>query len=237
MKLKDKIYKEMIDVDARIKILWLFSAAMVFFTDNTILLGVIFIGTLLLFAFSKVHKTIYMKGFLYSLIFFVILFLLSLFNSSEQGIVNASISILKWSVIVLATLTFFVMTRPFDLIYSLRSLKVPESITFALGIGFRFIPIIFEEGNRVLIAQRARGLDVKKGFTRIFSFPKILFSISIPLIVGMLFRLHEMWIAMAIRGFEAGKNQKVLFFEWSWSNIVLLFYSVSIIILVIYLKI
>lgn len=236
MRLKDKIYKEIINVDARIKILWLFSAAMVFLTDNIIMLGVIFIGTMFLFTFSKVHKTIYMKGFLYSLIFFVILFLLFLFNSSEQDIANASISILKWSVIVLATLSFFVMTRPFDLIYSLRGLKVPESITFALGIGFRFIPIIFEEGNRVLIAQRARGLDIKKGFTRIFSFPKIIFSISIPLIMGMLFRLHEMWIAMAVRGFEAGKNQKVLFFNWNWSNIILLLYSVSIIVLVVWLR-
>ena len=86
----------------------------------------------------------------------------------------------------------------------------------------------------MLIAQRARGLDAKKGFTRIFSFPKILFIISIPLIMGMLFRLHEMWIAMAVRGFEAGKNQKVLFFKWSWSNIVLFSYSVLTIILVAY---
>ena len=144
---------------------------------------------------------------------------------------------LKWSSMFLATLTFFVMTRPFDLIYSLRSLRVPESITFALGIGFRFVPIIFEEGNRVLFAQRARGLGAKGGITGIFGFPKLLFSISIPLITGMLVRLHQMWIAMAVRGFGAGKSQKVLFFKWSWPNIVLFSYSVSIIILVICLRI
>lgn len=231
MKLKDKIHKEIIDADARIKMLWLFSTAMVFLTNNTILLGIIFITTLCFFIFSRVHKTIYIKGFFYSLAFFLILFLLSLFNSSGQGVIDASISILKWSVMILATLAFFVMTRPFDLIYSLRSLKVPESITFALGIGFRFIPIIFEEGNRVLIAQRARGLGAKRGITGIFSFPKILFSISIPLIMGMLFRLHEMWIAMAVRGFEVGKRQKILFFKWNRFNIILLLYSVLIIIL------
>ena len=238
MKLKNKIYKKIINVDARIKMLWLFSSATVFLTNNIILLGIIMTGTLLLFVFSKAHKTIYMKGFIYSLVFIVILFLLSFIESPEQGLLNASILISKWSIIILASSTFFVITRPFDLIYSLRSLKVPESITFALGIGFRFIPIIFEEGERVLLAQRARGLDAKKGLYKIFSLPKIIFSVSIPLIAGMLFRFHEMWIAMAVRGFEAGKkNQKVLFFEWDWSNIILLFYSILVVLTVVISKI
>ncbi len=236
MRRRDRIYSGMIDVDVRIKVLWLMSSAMVFLVNNMLVISGIFVGTVMLFVSSKVHRTIYMKGFFYCLAFFAIIFALSVLESPNHGLVNACILILKWSVLILATFTFFVMTRPFDLIYFLRSLKIPEGITFALGIGFRFIPIIFEEGNRVLIAQRARGLDVRTGFGRILNIPKVLSSVSIPLIMGMLYRLHEMWIAMAVRGFEAGKNQKMVFCKWNWASILLLLYSLLIIFLIIYLE-
>jgi energy-coupling factor transporter transmembrane protein EcfT len=55
---------------------------------------------------------------------------------------------------------FLMNTAPKDLVYGLRTLKLPYTLAFSLMVGFRYIPLIQDNTNAVIIAQKARGLEV-----------------------------------------------------------------------------
>jgi energy-coupling factor transport system permease protein len=172
-----------------------------------------------------------MKAFYYILSFFLVIFLLALWESMQPAsIIFALTSILKWVAIVLSSIAFFVITKPFELLIALRSLRMPEGFVFSLGIGFRFIPIIFETAEKILVAQKARGLHVGKGIRRLFRLPLVIKAVVIPLIIEILNRLWLMWIALMVRGFELNKRNNPSL-KWSMSNIVIFIYSLIIILL------
>jgi len=225
--LSDVVY----ELDPRIKVIWLISCACVYFTDNILLIFIITFISAAMFVISGAHKTIYMKAFYYILIFFLMLFLLAMWESTEiTSVFFALTAISKWLAIVLSSIAFFVMTKPFELMTALRSFRVPEGFVFSLGIGFRFIPIIFESSDKILLAQKARGLYSGKGLLRkIIRIPTIIKALTIPLIIEMLNRLWDMWLALMVRGFVLGKKRRKIKLELSVSNLVVLGYSVIII--------
>ena len=225
--LSDIVY----ELDPRIKVIWLISCACVYFTDNILLILTITFISAAMFVISGAHKTIYMKVFYYVLIFFSMLFLLAMWESTETtSVIFALTAISKWLAIVLSSIAFFVMTKPFELMTALRSFRVPEGFVFSLGIGFRFIPIIFEASDKILQAQKARGLYSGKGLRKIIRIPMIINALTIPLIIEMLNRLWDMWLALMVRGFVLGKKRRKTKLVLSVPNLIVLSYSVIIIV-------
>jgi energy-coupling factor transport system permease protein len=89
-----------------------------------------------------------------------------------------------------------------------RLLKPLEKIGFpaaaavtAIAVTFHFVPIMTEEADRLMKAQRARGFDVDRKkrnvFTRVFAY----FPIFIPLFIRGLKRAERLAEAMEVRGF------------------------------------
>ncbi len=211
--------------------IWLLSCASVYLTDDKSLISLITLVSAMMFVISGAHKTIYMKAFYYVFAFLIALFLLAMWESTETGnIIYALTVISKWLAISLSSIAFFVMTRPFELMTALRSFRVPEAFVFSLGIGFRFIPIIFESADKILMAQKARGLYSGKGFRKLFRIPMIINALAIPLIIEMLNRLWNMWLALMVRGFDIGRSQRRMKLELSASNMIVLIYSIIILI-------
>ena len=224
--LHDVIY----ELDPRVKVIWLVSCSSVYFTDNKLLISIIILVSAAMFIFSGAHKTIYMKAFYYIFVFLIALFLLAMWESTEKmNVIYALTIISKWLAISISSIAFFVMTKPFELMTALRCFKVPEEYVFSLGIGFRFIPIIFESADKILMAQKARGLYSGKGFRKILRLPMVINALIIPLIIEMLNRLWDMWLALMIRGFDLGKSQRKIKLELSTSNLIVLSYSIIIV--------
>ena len=184
------------------------------------------------FIASKSHRTIYMKGVFYISLFFVFILILSVLEFNKLDDLSKTLLIIcKWVALISSSVALFASSKSFDFVESLKSFKVPKGFTFALGIGFRFIPIIFEEIGKISLAQKARGLNIGRGVKGIFKIPIVLKSISIPLLRGIMLRLEGMYLTLKVRGFELEKQRSQLKFKWSILNLGLFIYSIVIIIL------
>lgn len=218
------------ELDPRVKLIWLISYALVYVIDEKVLILIMTLSSAFMFLSSGAHKTIYMKAFYYIFSFLIILFLFSTWGSGGgSDLVSAFIIILKWLIITLSAIAFFVMTKPFELMSAMRSLRVPEEFVFSLGMGFRFIPIIIESSDQILMAQKARGLLSGKGIKMILSLPVLVNALAVPLIIETLNRLWEMWLALVVRGFDLRKEHRKNKLKLSIPNLAVLLYSVIII--------
>ena len=217
------------EIDPRVKLVWLISSMSVYFTDNIFIILAVLLISSSIFLLSRAYKTIYGKGFYYILVIFLLVFMVGTLTSNQTSdIYFISLVLLKWSGMILTSIAFFVITRPFELIDALRGFKLPEGFVFALGISFRFIPVIFEEIEKITLAQKARGLYYGKGFGKLFRLPVAIKALIIPLIVEVLRKTWDIWLALNIRGYVFGKKRRTLRFKLSILNLSFLFYSISI---------
>ena len=224
----------LIKIDPRIKLVWLLSSGVVYFTLNVYLILTVLFCSLLFFILSKSHKTIYFTAFLYSLVFFLLIFAIGF---SELSILNNIIILARWFAIIFASIVFFVITDPYEIIIALRTFKVPESFTFSLGMGFRFVPIIIEETEKVILAQKSRGLNYGRGLANIYRIPFIIYAISIPLFIRIIFRVNEMLLALKTKGFAFKRRRRSYPVKISFLNILITIYSFSIILAAIFLPV
>lgn len=100
---------------------------------------------------------------------------------------------------------FFLTTTPDDVGSLLTSLKVPYNYSFALVAAIRFTPVIADEIQQIIDAQRSRGLEFEKGsiFTRL----KNLTYVFVPLMISIIRRSYEMAEALEIKCFGASKKR------------------------------
>jgi energy-coupling factor transport system permease protein len=61
---------------------------------------------------------------------------------------------------VLAGLTFSTITRVEEFTYGLTRLKIPYKGAFALTLGFRLVPLFYQNLQTIVEAQKSRGVDL-----------------------------------------------------------------------------
>jgi len=104
---------------------------------------------------------------------------------------------------------FFLTTSPDDLSLALQQSRIPYEFCFAFTTAIRFVPVLANEAQTIMDAQKSRGLELEKGnfLRRIRNFIPIL----IPLIVGAIRRSLELAEAMESRAFGAKKERTSLY--------------------------
>lgn len=103
-----------------------------------------------------------------------------------------------------STIPVLLATTPHKdiIIVFVEKLKVPYLYAFMLVTSLRFIPILREELDLILQAQRARGYDLEgRNFIRKL---KAILPIALPLLLMSVRRARTMAISMETRGFGAG---------------------------------
>lgn len=234
--IQDKLFTIILEIDPRSKFIWFIAYSAVFFTNNCGLLIWLFFSCLIIFYICRAHRTIYFKIWKYLIIIFLVIIILAIWESPDiKGIETGLIIICKWAIVTLASIAFFAISRPFEMLTVLSWLRVPRGFCFALGIGFRFLPIVFEEGDQILMAQRARGLNARRGLAAILNLPVVFYSLSIPLMIGMLSRLNSLWLTLRIRGFTLDEGVAPKPFKLTALNISVILYSLIILTLYFYL--
>lgn len=84
----------------------------------------------------------------------------------------------------------------------LKLIRVPvRDIAMIMSIALRFIPTLFEETNKIIAAQKARGASFDTG--NIFARVKSLLPVLIPLFVNSFRRADELAFAMDARCYNA----------------------------------
>ena len=104
---------------------------------------------------------------------------------------------------------FFLTTSPDHLGLALEQSHVPYEFSFAFTTAVRFVPVLAEEAQTIMDAQKARGLELEKGnfMKRIRNYIPVL----IPLIVSAIRRSLELAEAMESRAWGATKNRTNLY--------------------------
>lgn len=116
---------------------------------------------------------------------------------------------LRFVVLVESFSVFFLTTSPDHLGLALEQTRVPYEFSFAFTTAVRFVPVLAEEAQTIMDAQKARGLEMEKGnfMKRIRNYIPVL----IPLIVSAIRRSLELAEAMESRAWGATKKRTNLY--------------------------
>lgn len=115
---------------------------------------------------------------------------------------------LRLLIFILAFAAFFISTSPDDFGLALQKSWMPFDVCFAFTMGMRFVPVLVDEAQSIIDAQKARGLELEKGklLVRIRKYLPIL----IPLIASSVKRSMELAEAMESRGYGMKKHRTSL---------------------------
>ena len=140
-----------------------------------------------------------------------------------ESIVNTIFLAVRLFLLVLGTSLLTLTTTPVSLPDGIESLlkplifiKVPvHELALIMSIALRFIPILIDETNRIISAQKARGADFDTG--GLIKRAKAMIPVLIPLLVSAFRRAEELGDAMDARCYRGAKGRtkyKKLTFSW-----------------------
>ncbi|MCW4022887.1 MAG: energy-coupling factor transporter transmembrane component T family protein [archaeon] len=140
---------------------------------------------------------------------------------------------LRFVVLIASFSVFFLTTSPDHLGLALQQSHVPYEFCFAFTTAIRFVPVLADEAQTIMDAQKARGLELEQGnlLKRIRNYIPIL----IPLIVNAIRRSLELAEAMESRAWGANKNRTNLYsLKLKRSDYLLLVISVLMLVVAVY---
>jgi energy-coupling factor transport system permease protein len=142
---------------------------------------------------------------------------------------------LRFLVLVESFSVFFLTTSPDHLSLALEQTHVPYEFTFAFTTAVRFVPVLAEEAQTIMDAQKARGLELERGnfLKRVRNYIPIL----IPLIVSAIRRSLELAEAMESRAWGiTPKRTNLYVLKIKLGDIVLLALSIVLLVVGIYVR-
>jgi energy-coupling factor transport system permease protein len=142
---------------------------------------------------------------------------------------------LRFIVLIESFSVFFLTTSPDHLGLALEQTRVPYEFSFAFTTAVRFVPVLAEEAQTIMDAQKARGLELEKGnfLKRIRNYVPIL----IPLIVSAIRRSLELAEAMESRAWGATKKRTNLYvLKLHRGDFALLAMTIGLLVLAVYVR-
>lgn len=231
------------NLDPRVK----FLLTLVFFSVSVMFLDIIplflvFIVQLPLVmiadAFNEWIKSIKGAGFIAVFIFVTNMISFYYFRSGALtwDLVEYSLSLtMRFIVLVTSFSLFFITTSPDKLSLALEKARIPYEFNFAFITAIRFVPVLADEAQTIMDAQRSRGLELDKGnfLTRVKNYIPIL----LPLIINSIRRSLELAEAMESRAFGATKDRTNLYeLKMNQTDIIVLVISVVLLAFAVYVK-
>lgn len=130
------------------------------------------------------------------------------FTLYADAIIQTIYIIIRLALMLAVTTILTTTTKPLDMTYGLEWYMTPfkiihfpaHEIAMTISIALRFIPTILEETQRIIKAQKSRGVDLEEGKLR----EKIgaIISLLIPLLISSFQRSEELSDAMEARGYN-----------------------------------
>lgn len=238
-----RVYSPIHNLDPRIKFAYVcavFGVAIVFWE----LLPLIILFLLQLpFVFLAGVKRQWLRSmrgaiFLATIIFltnFVFSFIGAGYIVTAKNLESAIAITLRFIVLVESFSIFFLTTSPDHLGLALEQTHIPYEFCFAFTTAVRFVPVLAEEAQTIMDAQKARGLELERGsfLKRIRNYIPIL----IPLIVSAIRRSLELAEAMESRAWGAVKKRTNLYvLKLHRNDFVLIAITIGIIAIAIYVR-
>jgi energy-coupling factor transport system permease protein len=212
-----KIFSPIHNLDPRIKFIYviaIFISAILF--HQILPLTLLFLIQLPFVFLAKVQKqwarSLRGAAFLAGFIFVINILTKFFYNDwilTAFDIESALAMTMRLVVLIESFSVFFLTTSPDHLGLALEQSRIPYEFAFAFTTAVRFVPVLAEEAQTIMDAQKARGLELEKGnlLKRIRNYIPIL----IPLIVSAIRRSLELAEAMESRAWGAVKKRTNLY--------------------------
>ncbi len=158
-----------------------------------------------------------------------VLFTLGSFTFYEQGLIEGAFIAIRLLILVLLTSLVTLTTNPIDLTDGLESLFQPfrkiglpaHELALMTSIALRFIPTFLQETEKIMKAQKARGVDFTSG--PINQRIKALLPLLIPLFMSAFKRAESLAVAMEARGYRGAEGRtKYRLLVWTWRDTVMI---------------
>ncbi|MDH5482784.1 MAG: energy-coupling factor transporter transmembrane protein EcfT [Candidatus Bathyarchaeota archaeon] len=212
-----KVYSPIHNLDPRIKFVYvcaIFVVAIIFWELLPLIILFVIQIPFVLLAGVKRQWLRSMRGaaLLATIIFltnFIATFIGAGYTVTARNLENAIAMTLRFIVLVESFSIFFLTTSPDHLGLALEQTHIPYEFCFAFTTAVRFVPVLAEEAQTIMDAQKARGLELERGnfLKRIRNYIPIL----IPLIVSAIRRSLELAEAMESRAWGATKKRTNLY--------------------------
>lgn len=132
-----------------------------------------------------------------------------IFTITKNGVHTTIKMVLRLVLLISGASLLSLTTTPVQLADGLESLMSPlklirvpvRDIAMIMSIALRFIPTLFDETNKIISAQKARGASFDTG--NLFARAKAMLPVLIPLIVNSFRRADELAFAMDARCYNA----------------------------------
>jgi energy-coupling factor transport system permease protein len=215
-------------LDPRTKLVGSFYFIFLLFWANnwqTYLLATVF--TVIAVLLSKIKMLFFLKGIrpmLLLILFTVVLQILFtaggkvLFSFgplklTSYGFINGVFIFIRFILIISISTLMTLTTPPLSmsdavefLLRPLKRIKFPvHEISLMLSIALRFVPTLMDETEKIMNAQRARGVDFNDG--KLMQRIKAVIPLLIPLFVSSFKRADELATAMEARGYQGGEGR------------------------------
>ncbi|MCT4395944.1 energy-coupling factor transporter transmembrane component T family protein [Periweissella beninensis] len=213
-------------MDARAKVLLSIAYIFIIF-EATNWLGYLIMGlfTIAVTSLTKVSLKTYIQGikpliWLITFTVFIQMFFAPsghvlwnywIFKVTDIGLLNAVYVLVRFILIIMMSTVLTLTTSPLAIADALEYLMKPllkikfpvYEVSLMLSIALRFVPTLMDETERIMNAQRARGVDFANG--GIIKRVKALVPILIPLFTNAMKRAIELGDAMEARGYQIDK--------------------------------
>lgn len=132
---------------------------------------------------------------------------------TELGLLNGFYIFMRLVLIIMMSTMLTLTTSPLELTDGIEHLLRPlkrfgfpaHEIALMLSIALRYVPTLMDEAQKIMNAQRARGVDFDEG--NFLQKIRSLIPILVPLFVSAFNRADEMAIAMEARGYRGGEGR------------------------------
>ena len=215
-------------LDPRMKIILMtVIIVFIFLAKNLFSMGAMVGLVILTVILSRVPLRMYFKGLkaIWFLVFFTallnmlyirgehIVFQYRSLTIYEEALWQSGFVAVRLVLIVLISSMLTYTTSPTDLTAAIERLLAPlklfrvpvHELAMMMTIALRFIPVLLEETEKIMNAQKARGADLESG--GIIKRAKALIPILIPLFISSFRRAFELATAMDCRCYTGGKGR------------------------------
>ena len=198
-----------------------------FFAKGAVSYGILFALLALCVAISRIAPSALLKGLKPLLFIVAFTAILNIFyiktgsvlasfwglTITADGLTTAAFMVLRIILLVSSTFLLTYTTAPMAmtdgtemLLSPLKLLHVPvHDFAMMMSIAMRFIPILVEEADKIMNAQKARGADFESG--KLAERAKALLPLLVPLFVSAFRRADELAVAMESRCYHGGEGR------------------------------
>ncbi len=185
---------------------------------------------LLVFLLTRVPLKYVVKGFFRMFILFLFFGILVVLLE-ENAIRKAVFMVFRFSFTVIASSLLTFTTRPLSIAKGIEKafgkgiMKKPVHIlSTVIMIAFRFIPILVDEAERVIDAQKSRGCSFEeKGLVRK---ARVFLPLLVPLFVSAFKRADELALSMDARGYNKNGSGSLYPLKYSFHDYISYFLMV-----------